>query len=284
MTKLSIGILCHNSEKYLEKVFENLLKQTYQDYTVIVSDNNSNDKTCDILEYYSKRFPNFQIYRFQKTVAVEENFCKVLELCQTEYFCWMADDDWYSESWIEVLMSGMNKKSLVFGTVQYVNHSGQKLRSPSNGRNLSVGYGQNWKLLALPEYFGKMIVFWGIYPTSLLKSNLGEFVEFNREFGADLALVYDIVRKLEIKCFTQVKMYKRVHNDSDNAKTAKIKTTKHFKVFLLICEIFNLRNLRTVKRQFNSPKMPNLFILILARICYSIFYAPSFLITFLKSR
>lgn len=52
MAKLSIVIPTKNEEKYLPKLLESIKKQTFTDYEVIVSDNESKDRTIEIAKEY----------------------------------------------------------------------------------------------------------------------------------------------------------------------------------------------------------------------------------------
>lgn len=55
---LSVIIACYNSEKFIKRAIESVLKQTYSNYEVILIDNNSTDNTITILYDYSKRYPD----------------------------------------------------------------------------------------------------------------------------------------------------------------------------------------------------------------------------------
>lgn len=51
---ISVIIPCFNSEEYIERAIESVLKQPYTDYEIILVNNNSSDNTINILEEYSK--------------------------------------------------------------------------------------------------------------------------------------------------------------------------------------------------------------------------------------
>src|SRR5258706_12439179 len=55
---ISIIIPCYNSEKYLARAIESVLKQTYINYEIIVVDNNSLDNTINSIHDHIKRYPN----------------------------------------------------------------------------------------------------------------------------------------------------------------------------------------------------------------------------------
>lgn len=50
--KISVVIPAHNEEKYLPTCLKSLKKQTFQDFEIIVVDNNSTDKTSEVAKKY----------------------------------------------------------------------------------------------------------------------------------------------------------------------------------------------------------------------------------------
>ena len=58
MAKLSVHLVSWNGAKYIPYLFESLRKQTYQDWELLVIDNNSTkDNTADLIEQELKDFP-----------------------------------------------------------------------------------------------------------------------------------------------------------------------------------------------------------------------------------
>lgn len=53
MEKLVVSIVTWNSEQTISACVESLLHQTYQDFKIIIVDNNSLDKTCEIIEHFA---------------------------------------------------------------------------------------------------------------------------------------------------------------------------------------------------------------------------------------
>lgn len=50
---VSIVIAAYNAERWIEETLERVLAQTYQDFEIVVADDDSTDRTADIVEQYS---------------------------------------------------------------------------------------------------------------------------------------------------------------------------------------------------------------------------------------
>ena len=50
--KVSIGLPVYNGEEFIVKKIESILSQTFKDFELIISDNNSTDKTAEICKKF----------------------------------------------------------------------------------------------------------------------------------------------------------------------------------------------------------------------------------------
>ena len=76
---VSIGVPVFNEEKNIEKCLKNILSQTYKNIEIIISDNNSHDKTLDICKKYKKKFNKIKIFKNIKNYGQGYNFYNVLK-------------------------------------------------------------------------------------------------------------------------------------------------------------------------------------------------------------
>ena len=84
---VSIGIPVKNgfsnkSEKdiNLEKALHSILNQSYSNLEIIISNNNSNDKTNIFLENISKTDKRLKIYKQSPEIFINENFAFVVKM------------------------------------------------------------------------------------------------------------------------------------------------------------------------------------------------------------
>jgi glycosyltransferase involved in cell wall biosynthesis len=90
---VTIGVPVYNGERYLAACLDSLLAQTFRDFTIIVSDNASTDRTGEIAREYSRRHPEVRYHRNPVNIGCPRNFGKVFELSDTPYFRWASADD-----------------------------------------------------------------------------------------------------------------------------------------------------------------------------------------------
>jgi len=221
--KLTICLPLRNSEKYLPTVFDSLLRQTFQDFCIIVSDNNSSDRTKSICDQYSYRFTSFVYFRQEALIDVEQQFKFLYSKVETPYITWVADDDFYDDDWLEVCMNNVTPSMAAFGRVQYVDHMGKPVRSLANLRPVSFinesPFVRKLKFLMTPDYYGQMILFWGVYPTRCLFEHVYSMRAEDRMIGVDKIFVYRFISENRFFSGLDSVFYKRIHLSSDSSLT-----------------------------------------------------------------
>ena len=62
---VSVIINCHNGQKYLSECVRSILNQTYKNFEIIFWDNNSTDKSYEIIKKFKdKRIRKFKLDKF----------------------------------------------------------------------------------------------------------------------------------------------------------------------------------------------------------------------------
>jgi glycosyltransferase involved in cell wall biosynthesis len=91
--RVSIGLPVFNGERFLAAAIESVLKQTYQDLELILSDNASSDVTADICREFAARDGRVRYFRQDHNVGAGPNHNTCAEQARGEYFRWASDDD-----------------------------------------------------------------------------------------------------------------------------------------------------------------------------------------------
>lgn len=90
---ISVIIPCFNSERFIVRAIESVLKQTYKNYEIIVVDNNSFDNTTGIIYDYMNRCPNKikVLHEYKKGAPAARN--KGLYEAKGEWIQFLDSDD-----------------------------------------------------------------------------------------------------------------------------------------------------------------------------------------------
>lgn len=97
---LSVVIPCYNVGKYLHRLLNSILMQTYPNVEVICVDDGSTDNTLAVLESYSKQYQqkgyNYRLIH-QENLGVCEAINTALKYVNGKYLVWPDGDDWYND-------------------------------------------------------------------------------------------------------------------------------------------------------------------------------------------
>jgi glycosyltransferase involved in cell wall biosynthesis len=110
---ISIGMPVYNGDLYLEKAIDAILKQTFTDFELIISDNASSDRTSEICLNYADRDSRIRYYRNETNLGAAKNYNRVFELARGEYFKWAAHDDWCAPEYLEKCLEILQKEPSV---------------------------------------------------------------------------------------------------------------------------------------------------------------------------
>mgnify|MGYP001145251844 FL=1 len=99
--EVSIGLPVYNGELFLKKALESLLNQTYSNFELIISDNNSTDSTQKICQEYAKNDKRIHYVRQEKNLGAFSNFYFVLNKAKGKHFMWAAVDDYWDDDFLK---------------------------------------------------------------------------------------------------------------------------------------------------------------------------------------
>ena len=133
--KFSIIIPVYNAEKYLVTCLESVLKQTYQNYEIILVNDGSTDSSYDIAKKFTEKHEFIKLYdqENQGASAARNNGIKV---ANGDYIIFLdSDDNWISNDFLKTsadLLENSQCDVLFFGYKKDV--------TPKENQNLHSGY------------------------------------------------------------------------------------------------------------------------------------------------
>jgi len=123
--KISIAMATYNGEKYILEQLESFINQTKLPDELVISDDNSMDKTIEIIEKFQEYAPfPIKIYKNNKNLGYTQNFNRALEHCSNELIFLSDQDDVWFDNKIEYMVKLAKeypKKDLFMNDAELVN-------------------------------------------------------------------------------------------------------------------------------------------------------------------
>lgn len=119
---LSFGLPVRNGAPFIGIALDSILAQDYGDFEVVVSDNASDDGTCDILAAYAQRDSRVRFFPSPENIGQNPNFNRVLELARGKYFRWIGMDDRLDPSYASRCIAEMEAHPEAIGVTTYQMH------------------------------------------------------------------------------------------------------------------------------------------------------------------
>ena len=122
---VSILMAVYNGEKYLAEQIESILTQTFTDWKLIICDDNSGDKSFEIIEKYRDMYPDkITAYRnAEPTGSAQANFMGMLKFSDTEYTMFSDQDDVWLPDKIAVTLAEMKRMEDKYGSMPFLVHT-----------------------------------------------------------------------------------------------------------------------------------------------------------------
>lgn len=129
---ISIALATYNGESFLSQQLDSLADQTYPIKEIIISDNESTDKTIEIITAYQKILPIKLLINPVK--GVNSNFFNAIDLCASDFIAICDQDDiWHPEKLAKLVESitASNEIQLVYGRSICIDENDSLIEAPS---------------------------------------------------------------------------------------------------------------------------------------------------------
>lgn len=125
---VSVCIPVYNSEHTIRQAIECALAQTYQNIEIIIVDNNSTDRTWDIVQSFSDA--RMRKYRNETNIGMVPNWNKCIDYASGKYIQFLHGDDVIESNCIEIktrIAESDENISLVFSASHIINENNEIL-------------------------------------------------------------------------------------------------------------------------------------------------------------
>ena len=109
---IEIVMATYNGEKYIKEQIESVINQTYTNWKLLIRDDNSRDKTIEIIKEYEKKDARIRLIKDNKgNLGFVKNFEELIKNSKEEYIMFSDQDDYWLENKLEVYHNRLNKLS-----------------------------------------------------------------------------------------------------------------------------------------------------------------------------
>lgn len=105
---VSICIPTYNGEKFLHECLDSAINQSYRNVEIIIADDCSTDKTCEIVKAYAAKDPRIKVIRNENNLGLVGNWKRCIELSKGEWIKFIFQDDYLSFNCIEVMINALS--------------------------------------------------------------------------------------------------------------------------------------------------------------------------------
>ena len=105
----------NTNEKYLRKQIESILRQTYKNIKIYISDDNSTNKNISpILQEYAEKDKRIKLYMQPKNLGYNKNFEFLLKESKANYIMFSDHDDVWHKDKVEKSLNALKQKDVEF--------------------------------------------------------------------------------------------------------------------------------------------------------------------------
>ncbi len=111
--KITVGILTNNSEKYIITCLTSLQNQDYENIEIVVLDNASIDKTCDII---SENFPKIRLIKSDANDGFSKGNNEILRVTESDFYLAANIDMVFEPDFVSQLLRSIDQKPIYAST------------------------------------------------------------------------------------------------------------------------------------------------------------------------
>jgi glycosyltransferase involved in cell wall biosynthesis len=121
--KVSVLIPTYNYARYLDEAIQSVLDQTFDDFELVIVDDQSKDNTDEVVSKYLHN-PRVSYHKNPVNLGLAENFNKALEYANGEYIKYLLADDKLEPTLLQKFVDVMENHPSVSLTTSYSSNFG----------------------------------------------------------------------------------------------------------------------------------------------------------------
>lgn len=104
--RVTVAIPTYNRAALLKEAINSVLKQTYTDFDLLISDNASTDNTREVVASFND--PRVRYHRHENNTGLGSNYRFIFTVPTTELIAYLSDDDLYTPDHLETAVKALD--------------------------------------------------------------------------------------------------------------------------------------------------------------------------------
>lgn len=230
---VSVVIPVHNSEKYITKCLDSVLKQKYQNFEIIIILDNCTDNTEKIVNRYVLKNKNIsKIISNCKSAGLSRNIG--LENVKGKYICFLDSDDYIDENYILKLLETIKKENADVVFCGYNKFNDENIEEYSKckyaifeEKNIKNNFLKNCFRYKSNEDLGTTSVWAAIYKMDNINKNKILFLDENKILSEDTLFNLEYLMTAQKVVFLNDNLY--YYNKGNNTSITQLLNTNRLK-------------------------------------------------------
>ena len=130
-SKITVCIPVYNAAKTISRCLESVVKQNFDNFEIVISDNNSVDDSFRICNSYKKKYKRIKLYKQKQKLSVFDNFKFLLKKAKGKYIMWIASHHQISKNFLLINSKNLdNNNNLVasMGVDYFLNNKKKEIQ------------------------------------------------------------------------------------------------------------------------------------------------------------
>ncbi len=213
---ITVGMPVYNGERYLEEAIQSVLRQTFEDFVLIISDNASTDRTEEICRDFALQDKRITYLRNQNNIGAGKNYNQLFQLARSKYFRWFNADDVCAPELHEKCVAVLDEKPdavLCYGRTCIIDQHGGHIEDYDDNLDLQQSTADE-RLSRFFEVVGQTNVIYGLMRTSAVAQTSlmgnGSYPAADTNFMAELTLYGKFIE------ISEQLFFRRMHPDASS--------------------------------------------------------------------
>lgn len=129
MSKITVGLVTYNRPVFLKRAINSILKQKFNNFEVLIG-NDYTPKKISFKILGIKKDKRIKIFNYKKNLGEKNNKNYLLKKCKSEWFIWLADDDYFHTDFFKIMIKNINSNKNIIA--HYSNYSRKKLKKENH--------------------------------------------------------------------------------------------------------------------------------------------------------